>query len=66
MQQFKFLYFHLFRNLPVGAAVGARAVSTHHHKDVLEVGADVFGGEGEGPGFLEHNGNNVVPNVPLP
>lgn len=41
-------------------------MSAHDDKDVLEVGADVFGGEGECPGFLEHNGNNVVPNVPLP
>lgn len=41
-------------------------MSAHDHKDMLEVGADVFGGEGQGPGFLEHNGNNVVPDVPLP
>lgn len=41
-------------------------MSAHNHKDMLEVGADVFRGEGEGPGFLEHNGNNVVADVPLP
>lgn len=53
-------------NSPVRATVGAGAVSAYDHKDVLEVGTDVFGGKGEGSGFLEHNGNNVVPNVSLP
>lgn len=41
-------------------------MSTHDHKDVLEVGADVFGGERERPGLLEHDGDDVVSNVTLP
>lgn len=51
---------------PVGAAVGTGVVSAHNHKDVLEVRADVFGGERERPGLLEHDGDDVVPNMTLP
>lgn len=38
----------------------------HHHEDVLEVRADVLGAEGLGSGFLEHDGDDVVPDVALP
>lgn len=51
---------------PVGAVVGARVMSTHNHKDVLKVRADVFGGERKRPGLLEHNRDDIVPNVPFP
>lgn len=37
----------------------------HHHEDVLEVRADVLGTEGLGPGLLEHDGDDVVPDVAL-
>lgn len=38
----------------------------HDHKHVLEVRADVFGGEGESSGLLEHDGDDVIPDVTLP
>lgn len=41
-------------------------MSTHDHKDMLEVRADVFGGERERPWLLEHDGDDVVPNMTLP
>ena len=48
---------------PVAGVVGAGVVRAHHHEHVLEVGADVFGREGQRPGLLEHDGDDVVPNV---
>lgn len=33
---------------------------------VLEVGANVFGSEREGPRLLENDGDDVIPYVPLP
>lgn len=41
-------------------------MSSHDHKDMLEVWADVFGGERERPRLLEHNGYDVIPNMTLP
>ena len=41
-------------------------MSTYDHKDVLEVRANVFGGEGESARFLEHNCDDVIPNMTLP
>lgn len=38
----------------------------HHHEHVLEVRADVLGTEGLGSGLLEHDGDDVVPDVALP
>lgn len=38
----------------------------HDEEHVLEVGADVLGGEGQSPWLLEDDGDYVVPNVPLP
>lgn len=35
-------------------------------KHVLEMGSDVFRGERQGPGLLEHDGDDVVADVPLP
>lgn len=40
-------------------------MSAHNHKDMLEVRADVFGGEWERPWLLEHDGDDVVPNMTL-
>jgi len=41
-------------------------VHADNDEDVLEVGADVLGGEGQRPGLLEDDGHDVVPYVPLP
>ena len=41
-------------------------VHSHNDEDVLEVGADGAGGEGQRPGLLEDDGDDVVPDVPLP
>lgn len=38
----------------------------HHHEYVLEMRADILGTEGFGAGFLEHDGDDVVPDVALP
>lgn len=38
----------------------------HHHEHVLEMRADVLGAEGFGAGLLEHDGDDVVPDVALP
>ena len=41
-------------------------VHSHDDEDVLEVGADGAGGEGQRSGLLEDDGDDVVPDVPLP
>lgn len=51
---------------PVGGVVRAGTVCPHNHKHVLEVRADVLRGEGKSPGFLEHDGDDVVPDMALP
>lgn len=58
----------LHRNacVPVAGVLRARAVHLHHHEYVLEVRADVLGAEGLGSGLLEHDGDDVVPDVALP
>ena len=38
----------------------------HDDEDVLEVGADALRGEGQRARLLEHDGDDVVPNVALP
>lgn len=38
----------------------------HNDEDVLEVRADVLGGERQGARLLEDDGHDVIPNVPLP
>lgn len=39
---------------------------TDNDKYVLKMGADVFRGEGLGAGLLEHDGDNIIPNMSLP
>lgn len=51
---------------PVAGVLRAWVVHLHHHEDVLEVRADVLGAEGLGSGLLEHDGDDVVPDVALP
>lgn len=38
----------------------------HDDEDVLEMRANVFGCEGQRSRLLEHDGHNVVPDVPFP
>lgn len=51
---------------PVADVLRARVVHLHHHEHMLEVRADVLGAEGLGSGLLEHDGDDVVPDVPFP
>ena len=51
---------------PVPGVVCAGVVRPHHHKDVLEVRADVLWGERLRAGLLEDDGDDVVPDVSLP
>lgn len=52
-------------HLPVADVISARVVDFDDDKHMLEMGADVFGSERKGPGLLEHDGDDVVANVPL-
>lgn len=52
--------------LPVAHVIRAGVVDLDDDKHVLEVRADVFGSKWKGPGFLEHDGDNVVADVALP
>lgn len=51
---------------PVAGVLRAGVVHLHHHKDVLEVRADILGAEGFGSRLLEYDGDDVVPDVALP
>lgn len=52
--------------LPVADVISAGVVDFDDDKHVLEMGSDVFRGERQGPGLLEHDGDDVVADVPLP
>ena len=52
--------------VPVADAVSAGLVDPDDDEDVLEVGADVLGGERQRPGLLEDDRHDVVSYVPLP
>lgn len=52
--------------LPVAHVFRAGVVDLDDDKHVLEVRADVFGSKWKGPGFLEHDGDDVVADVALP
>lgn len=52
--------------LPVADVISAGVVDFDDDKHMLEMRADVFRGEGKGPGLLEHYGDDIVANVPLP
>lgn len=52
--------------LPVAHVIRAGVVDLYDDKHVLEMRADVFGSKWKGSWFLEHYGDDVVANVPLP
>lgn len=52
--------------LPVAHVIRAGVVDLDDDKHVLEVRADVFGSKWKGPGFLEHDGDDVIADVALP
>lgn len=45
---------------------GTRVVDFDYDEDVLKVRPYVLGCEGKSSWFLENDGDNVIPNVPLP
>ena len=51
---------------PVADVISAGVVDFDDNKHVLEMRADVLGREGESSRLLEHDGDDVVANVPLP
>lgn len=52
--------------LPVAHVISAGVVDFDDDKHMLEMGADVFWSERKGPWLLEHYGDDIVANVPLP
>lgn len=52
-------------SLPVADVIGAGVVDFDDDKHMLEMRADVFGGEGKRPGLLEHDGDDIVADVSL-
>lgn len=51
--------------LPVADIFSARVVDFDNHKHMLEMGSDVLWSKRKGPGLLEHDGDDVVPDVPF-
>lgn len=41
-------------------------MNTDDDEDMLEMWADVFGGEGKSSRLLENDGDDIIPNVSLP
>jgi len=56
---------HQFRS-PIADVISAGVVDFDDNKHMLKMGADVLRREGERSGLLEHDGDYVVANVPLP
>lgn len=52
-------------HLPVADVLSARIVNFNDDEHMLEMGADVFGCEGQGAGLLKHDGDDVISYVPL-
>lgn len=52
--------------LPVADVISAGVVDFDDDKHMLEMGSDVFGSEGKGPGLLEYYGDDIVADVPFP
>lgn len=52
--------------LPIAHVICAGVVDFNDDKHMLKMRADVFRSKWKGPWFLEHYGDNVVANVPLP
>lgn len=61
-----FLRFLVGVGAPVADILCAGVVCSHDDEDVLEVGADVLGGERQSPRLLEDDGHDVIPYVSLP
>lgn len=61
-----FLRFQVGVGAPVADILCAGVVCSHDDEDVLEVGADVLGGERQSPRLLEDDGHDVIPYVSLP
>lgn len=51
--------------MPVADILSARIVNFNDDEHMLEMGADVFGCEGQGTGLLKHDGDDVISYVPL-
>lgn len=51
--------------LPVADVLCAGMVNFNDDKHVLEMGANVFGCEGQSTGLLKHDGHNVISYVSL-
>lgn len=67
---FKWLIFYLqiklYIFLPVAHMLSAGVVHFDYDEDVLKVRPYVLGCERKSSWFLENDGDNVIPNVPLP
>ena len=52
--------------LPVADVISAGVVDFDDDKHMLEMRADVFRSKRKGPRLLEHDGDDIIANVPLP